>query len=185
MGRILQWNLSHLSSALEVRPIRPQVRRPRCSLLLRRIFRLRGGTTSQVPVFSLFYCQGTESICGGVIGSGNNGGTQRFCSKSSGECNVSKHISNKVLLRKGYLYIKCPRGGQAWLKPSVDVGRLPSNCDIPLMISSEKPHDVWTAYFNSIEAVGTQQLRAVTGLSLEDASKSSWEEVEAPGIEKL
>jgi hypothetical protein len=91
-------------------------------------------------VFSLVYCQGTEAICGGVIGSGNNGGTQRLCSKSSGECNVSKHISNKVLLRKGYLYIKCPRGGQAWLKPSVDVSRLPSNFHIPQMISSEKPH---------------------------------------------
>jgi hypothetical protein len=45
---------------------------------------------------------------------------------------------------------------------------------------------VWTEYFNSIEAVGTQQLRAVTGLSLDGSSKySSWEEVKAPGIKNF
>jgi hypothetical protein len=45
---------------------------------------------------------------------------------------------------------------------------------------------VWTAYFNSIDAVGTQQLNAVTGLSLDGSSKySSWEEVKAPGIENF
>lgn len=71
------------------------------------------------------------------------------------------------------------------MKPSVEVSRLPLNCDIPLMISSEKPHNVWNAYFNSIEAAGTQQLRSVTGLSLDSSNNSSWGEVEAPGIENF
>jgi hypothetical protein len=35
-----------------------------------------GTTTSQVPMFSLVFCQEIEDICGGVIGTGNDGGTQ-------------------------------------------------------------------------------------------------------------
>jgi hypothetical protein len=71
------------------------------------------------------------------------------------------------------------------LKPTVEVSRLPTNCNIELMTSSEKPHDVWTAYFNSVEARGTQQLRALTGLSVDGSDNSSWEEVEVPGVENF
>jgi hypothetical protein len=53
------------------------------------------------------------------------------------------------------------------------------------VITSEKPHDVWTAYFNSVEAVSTQQLQAVTSLDLNGSVNSSWEEVEAPSIQKF
>jgi hypothetical protein len=94
-------------------------------------------------------------------------------------------MSNKVLLQKGHLYIKCPQGGQAWLKPTVEVNRLPTNCYIELMTNSEKPHNVWTTYFNSVEARGTQQLWAITGLSVNGSDNSSWEEVEVPGVENF
>jgi hypothetical protein len=53
------------------------------------------------------------------------------------------------------------------------------------MTSSEKPQDVWTAYFNSVEARGTQQLPAITGLSVDGSDNSSWEEVEVPGVENF
>jgi hypothetical protein len=55
------------------------------------------------------------------------------------------------------------------------------------MFNSEKPHDVWTAYSNSVEAHGTQQLQAITGLSLsvDGSDISPWEEVEVPGVENF
>jgi hypothetical protein len=72
------------------------------------------------------------------------------------------------------------------LKVTVEIGRLPTNCDIELMINSEKPHNVWTAYFKSLEARRTQQLWAITGLSVDGLDNSLWEEVKVPpGVENF
>jgi hypothetical protein len=53
------------------------------------------------------------------------------------------------------------------------------------MINLEKPHNVWTANFNSVEARGTQQLRAITCLSVDGSDNSLWEEVKFPGVENF
>jgi hypothetical protein len=71
------------------------------------------------------------------------------------------------------------------LKPTVEVSRLPINCDIELMINLEKPHNVWIAFFNSVEAHGTQQLWAITSLSVDGLDNSPWEAVEAPGVKNF
>jgi hypothetical protein len=42
---------------------------------------------------------------------------------------------------------------------------------------------VWIAYFNSLEARGTQQLQAITGLSVDGSDISPCEEVEVPRVE--
>jgi hypothetical protein len=109
---------------------------------------------------------------------GNADFMQRFCSKSTGQCSVVKHLSSKVNLRTGHLYIKCKRS-LAWHKPLIDITKLPVICDVTALASSETPHDVWSAYCNSVEAYDTQ-LRAVTGLNPEDSD--SWKEVEAPAL---
>jgi hypothetical protein len=71
------------------------------------------GGISQVPKFGLVYCRNVSTICGGSIGAGSVDIIQRFCFKSPRECNTVKHLSSKVILRPGYLYIKCKRS-QAW-----------------------------------------------------------------------
>jgi hypothetical protein len=55
-------------------------------------------------------------------------------------------------------------------------------CDVEALVISEKPHDVWAAYFSSVKACGSQP-SAVTGL--ESSDTESWEEVEAPDVEKF
>ncbi len=84
-------------------------------------------------------------------------------------------------MRRGYLSIKCPRGGQAWLAPIIDVNKLPaSTSNIEALEASKKRHAVWAAYFNNgLEAYGTQ-VRAVTSLSPEDLESLPWEAVKQP-----
>jgi hypothetical protein len=53
------------------------------------------------------------------------------------------------------------------------------------MINLEKPHNVWTAYINFVAARKTQQLRAITGLSVDRSDISPWEEVEVPGVKNF
>jgi hypothetical protein len=69
-----------------------------------------------------------------------------------------KHLSTKVILQMGRLYIKCPRS-QAWHEPSIDISRLLLKRNVEALVFSEKPrivHDVWDADFSSAEACSTQ-----------------------------
>jgi hypothetical protein len=129
----------------------------------------------------LIYCPDELTICGGAIGAGSVTIIQRFCSKSPRECNIVKHLSSKVILRPDYLYIKCKKS-QAWHEPSIDAKRLPVTCDVETLVMSEKPHDVWAAYFSSVKACGFQP-SAITGL--DSSETESWEEVEAPDVENF
>jgi hypothetical protein len=120
------------------------------------------GGISQVSKCGLIYCRDVSKICGGAIGAGSVDIIQRFCSKSPRECNIVKHLSSKVILQPDYLYIKCKKC-QAWHEPSIDAKRLPVTCDVETLVMSEKPHDVWAAYFSSVKAWGSQP-SAITGL---------------------
>jgi hypothetical protein len=98
-----------------------------------------------VPKFGLVYCRDVSTICGGAIGAGSVDIIQRFCSKPPRECNIVKHLSGKVILLSGYLYIKCKRS-QAWYEASIDTKKLPLTRDVDALVLTENPHDVWAAY---------------------------------------
>jgi hypothetical protein len=144
------------------------------------IFSSMGGI-SQVSKCGLIYCRDVSTICGGAKGAGSVDIIQCFCSKSPPECNIVKHLSSKVILRPDYLYIKCKKS-QAWHEPSIDAKRLPATCDVETLVMSEKPHDVWAAYFSSVKACGSQP-SAITGLK--SSETESWDEVEAPNVENF
>jgi hypothetical protein len=92
-----------------------------------------------------------------------------------------KHLSSKVILPPGYLYIKCKKS-QPWYEASIDTKRLPLTCNVKVLVMSEKPHDVWAAYFSSVKACGAQP-SALTGLEL--SKTASWKEVEAPDVKNF
>jgi hypothetical protein len=104
-----------------------------------------GVVTSQVAKCGLVYCCDVVAICGGTVGPANADGIQHFCFKPARQCSIAKHMSSKVLLQMGHLYIECPRSQHAWNKASIDDTKLPGTCNIDALSSSEKPYDVRAA----------------------------------------
>jgi hypothetical protein len=115
-------------------------------------------------------------VCGGAI-AGSSGA--RFCVKP--RCTTKTHIISKVNLCDNHFYIRGNRKDQALLEPSLDASQLSTEGVEPSRLASTaQPRVVWRAYFGS-EKLRTE--RAI--LAMSGNSEQSWEEVEAPSLEKL